>query len=109
MTQRTFKTKLTKAFKNHSLMKDRDKHTINELLYVLEHDEEFKGMDFNITIVKLEGGCICMPSLDVFVATSVRAMWFEDKKVEFEVDEWNILEDTVIKTNCITIYESEGV
>lgn len=99
-----FRTKLTKAFKTHMFMKDRDKHTINELLYILGYDNAFKDMDFNISIIKLDGGCYCIPTLDAFVPTEARAMWFEDDKVEFEVEECG--EE---KFNCITIYESEGV
>lgn len=99
-----FKANLTKAFKTHVFMQDRDKHTINELLYVLDHDNAFKDMDFNISISKLDGGCYCIPCLDAFVPTEVRAIWFEDAKVEFEVENYG--EE---QYNCITIYESEEV
>ena len=50
MTQMEFKTKLTEAFETHMFMKDRDYHTVNELLYVLEHDSRFGSEDFNISI-----------------------------------------------------------
>ena len=50
MTNTEFKTKLAEAFKTHMFMKDRDFHTINELLYVLEHDERFGKEDFNISV-----------------------------------------------------------
>lgn len=109
MTQNEFRVRLKEFFGLHVLMNKRDKHTINELLYVLEHNDAFKDMDFNITIVKLDGGCYCIPSLDVFVCTQVRAMWFEDDKVEFEIEEWEIIDGLMAKTNCITIYESEGM
>lgn len=102
VTQADFKEALTKAFKTHMFMKDRDKHTINELLHIIEHDNAFKGMDFNITIMRLDGGCHCIPTLDAFVPTKSRAIWFEDAKVEFEVEEFG--EE---QYNCITIYESE--
>ena len=104
MTHTEFRTKLTKAFKTHIFMKDRDRHTVNELLYILEHDNAFDGMDFNISIIKLDGGCYCIPTLDAFVPTEARAMWFEDSKVEFEIEEFG--EE---QYNCITIYESEGI
>lgn len=104
MTQTEFKTKLTKAFKTHMFMKDRDKHTVNELLYILEHDNVFKDMDFNISICTHGGYWTSIPCLDVFVTVQVRAMWFEDDKVEFEIEEFD--EE---KYNCITVYESEGV
>lgn len=99
-----FRTQLKEAFKTHMFIKDRDKHTINELLHILEHDSAFNDMDFNISIIKLDGGCYCIPTLDAFVPTETRAMWFEDVNVEFEVEE---VGDE--KYNCITIYESEGV
>lgn len=104
MTNAEFKTKLTEVFKTHMFMRDRNKHTINELLYVLEHDEAFKGNDYNISIIKIEGGCICISSLEVFVSTSIRGVWFEDNEIEFEVEEFD-----KEKFNCLTIYESEGM
>ena len=104
MTQADFKTKLKEAFKTHMFMKDRDKHTINELLYVLEHNNAFKGMDFNISIVGFNGDWSAIPTLEAFVNVGIRAIWFEDDKVEFEVETFG--EE---QYNCITIYESEGV
>lgn len=97
-----FKIILDRAFKNHMFMKDRSKHTINELLYILEHDNRFKGKDYNISIVNIGGGCVCIPSLDAFVSTKVREIWFEDNQIEFEVEEFG-----KEKYNCITVYESE--
>lgn len=102
MTNAEFRTKLTKAFKTHMFMRDRDKHTINELLYILEHDEAFKGEDYNISIIKIEGGCFCISSLEAFVSTKARGIWFEDNEIEFEIEEFGNE-----KYNCITIYESE--
>lgn len=102
MTNAEFKTKLAEVFKTHMFMKDRSNHTINELLYVLEHDEAFKGEDYNISIIKVGGGCICISSLEVFVSTNIRGIWFEDDGVEFEIEEFG-----GEKYNCITIYESE--
>ena len=99
-----FKTNLEKAFKTHMFMKDRDKHTVNELLYVLEHDDAFKGQDFNISIVSFNGDWLAIPTLEAFVNVNTRSMWFEDAKVEFEVEKFG--EE---QYNCITIYESEGV
>ena len=104
MTSQEFKTKLTEAFKTHLLMKDRDYHTVNELLYVLEHDSRFNGEDFNISICKLDGGWSCIPCLDAFVDVKGRGIWFNDASVEFEVEECG--EE---KYNCITVYEREEV
>ena len=102
MTNSEFKAALAMAFKTHMFMKDRNKHTINELLYILEHDEAFKCEDYNISIIKIEGGCICISSLEAFVSTNIRGVWFKDNDIEFEVEECG-----KEKFNCITIYESE--
>lgn len=104
MTQNEFKTKLTEAFKTHLFMKDRDCHTINELLYVLEHDSRFNGEDFNISIRNLGGYWTSIPCLDAFVTVQVRGMWFNDADVGFEVEK-----NGEEQYNCITIYESEGI
>ena len=102
MINAKFKTKLIEAFKTHMFMKDRDYHTVNELLYVLEHDSRFKGEDFNISICKLDGVWSCIPCLDTFVDVKGRGIWFNDANVEFEVEECE-----GIKYNCITVYERE--
>ena len=102
MTQAEFKEKLVGAFKTHMFMKDRDKHTVNELLYVLEHDDAFKGQDFNVAIVSFNGDWLAIPTLEAFVNVDIRSMWFEDAKVEFEVEKFG--EE---QYNCITVYESE--
>jgi hypothetical protein len=83
-------------------MKDRTKHTINELLYVLEHDSRFNGEDFNISICNLGGYWTSIPCLDAFVSVQVRGMWFKDTEVEFEVETVG-----AEQFNCITIYERE--
>ena len=97
-----FKTKLTEAFKAHILMKDRDYHTINELLYVLEHDSRFNGEDFNISLCLIDKRWWSIPCLDAFVDTQTRKVWFNDANIEFEVEE--VDEE---KYNCITVYERE--
>ena len=98
-----FKTKLAEAFKTHMFMKDRDYHTVNELLYVLEHDNRFNGEDFNISIKTVDNQWWSLPSLDVFVTVALRGIWFNDAEVEFEIEECG--EE---KFNCITIYECES-
>lgn len=102
MTNAEFKTKLTEAFKTHMFMKDRDYHTVNELLYVLEHHSGFNGEDFNISIKTLENSWWSIPSLYVFVDIHTRGIWFNDVEIEFEVEECE-----GEKFNCITIYECE--
>lgn len=104
MTQNEFKTKLIEAFKTHMFMKNRDFHTVNELLYVLEHDDSFKGEDFNISISTLENNWWSIPCMDAFVDIKTRGIWFNDASVEFEVEECG--EE---KYNCITVYEKEDV
>ena len=102
MTSAEFKTKLDEAFKDHCLMRSREEHTINELLYVLMFDERFKGNDFNLSIQKLDDGYVCVPCLDAFVDIRTRGVWFKDADIEFEVEEFDNL-----KFNCITIHECE--
>ena len=102
MTQTEFKTKLAEAFKTHLFMKGRDFHTVNELLYVLEHDSRFNGEDFNISISTLEHNWWSIPCMDAFVDIKTRSIWFNDVSVEFEVEECG--EE---KYNCITVYERE--
>lgn len=97
-----FKKELTLAFKTHMFMKDRDCHTVNELLYVLEHDSGFNGEDFNISIKTLENEWWSIPYLGAFVTVALRGMWFNDAEVEFEIEECG--EE---KYNCITVYECE--
>ena len=103
MTQTEFKTKLIEAFKTHMFMKDRDYHTVNELLYVLEHDSRFDKKDFNISIGLTDSNWCSIPCLDAFVNVATRGIWFRDDDVEFEVEEFG--EE---KYNCITIYEYES-
>ena len=102
MNNERFKAVLSNAFTAHMFMRDRRFHTVNELLYVLEHHDEFKFKDFNISIKHLDGRWVSIPTLEAFVDLKTRGVWFKDAEVEFEVDE---SED--MKFNCITIYESE--
>ena len=103
MTNTEFKTKLTEAFKTHMFMKDRDYHTVNELLYVLEHDSRFEGEDFNVSICTLDNNWWSIPCLDAFVDVKTRSFWFNDDGVEFEVEDCDD-----VKFNCITVYERVG-
>ena len=103
MTNTEFKTKLTEAFKTHIFMKDRDCHTVNELLYVLEYHSGFNKEDFNISIKTLNNNWWSIPCLDAFVTSEIRGIWFNDADVEFEIEECD-----EAKYNCITIYEKKG-
>ena len=103
MTQAEFKTKLTEAFNTRVFItKGRTKHTVNELLYVLEHDSRFNGEDFNISIRTLSNEWWTVPCLKAFVTVKLRGVWFNDSEIEFEVEECG-----EARFNCITIYECE--
>jgi hypothetical protein len=97
-----FKKELAEAFKLHMFMKDREQHTVNELLYVLERHSGFNKEDFSISIKTLDKHWWCIPCLDAFVDVKSRGIWFNDADVEFEVEE---VEDE--RYNCITVYECE--
>lgn len=100
MTNNEFKAMLAEVFKTHMFMKDRDHHTINELLWVLRYDSRFNGEDFNISIAKLDGSWWCIPGLDFFVDIKSLSVWFDDESVEFEIEDCDD-----VKYNCITVYE----
>ena len=95
-----FKTKLAEAFKTHLFMSDRDYHTVNELLYVLEQDARFGKKDFNISIKTIDNNWWSIPTLESFVDVKTRGIWFNDSDVEFEIEECDGM-----KFNCITVYE----
>lgn len=107
MNTQEFRAELSKAFKTHMFMADRDKHTVNELLYVLEHHSGFNKEDFNITIMTTDKRCLCIPTLEAFVTTSDRGIWFNDVDVEFEIDAFEDEEYGNMSFNCITIYETK--
>ena len=100
MTNTEFKIKLAKAFKTHMFMQNRDYHTVNELLYVLEHDSRFGKEDFNISIKTINHNWWSIPTLEAFVDVKTRGIWFNDSDVEFEIEECD-----GAKYNCITVYE----
>ena len=95
-----FQEKIKQAFKTHRFMQDRDYHTVNELLYILEHDVRFNKEDFNISIKTIDNNWWSIPTLEAFVDIKTRGIWFNDADVEFEVEEYG--EE---KFNCITVYE----
>ena len=102
MDNERFRAVLSNAFKTHMFMRDREIHTVNELLYILEHHHEFKFKDFNLSIKCLDERWIAIPSIEAFVNVGTRGIWFNDAEVEFMIDEYG--EE---KFNCITIYECE--
>lgn len=95
-----FQEKIKQAFKTHIFMQDRDYHTVNELLYILEHDTMFNKEDFNISIKTIDNNWCSIPTLEAFVNVKTRGIWFNDNEVEFEIEEFD-----KEKFNCITIYQ----
>ena len=95
-----FQEKIKQAFKTHIFMQDRDYHTVNELLYILEHDVRFNKEDFNISIKMIDNSWCCIPTLEAFINIETRSIWFNDSEIEFEVEECD-----KEKFNCITIYQ----
>lgn len=102
MTNAEFKQKLKEAFQSYTVMKGREQHTVNELLYVLEHNDELRKENCNIAVENLDGDWWSIPCLDAFVTVKLRSIWFNDDDVEFEIDEY---EGT--KFGCVTVYETE--
>ena len=95
-----FQEKIKQAFKTHIFMQDRDYHTVNELLYILEHDVRFNKEDFNISIKTIDNNWWSIPCLEAFVDIKTRGIWFNDSEIEFEIEEYD-----KEKFNCITIYQ----
>ena len=95
-----FQEKIKQAFKTHMFMQDRDYHTVNELLYILEHDVRFNKEDFNISIKMINNNWCSIPTLEAFVDVKTRGIWFNDSEIEFEIEEYD-----KEKFNCITIYQ----
>lgn len=107
MTNVEFKKLLRNVFNAHSLMKDRDCHTVNELLHVLRYDDNLNCLQgVNISVVKADGGCVCIPCLDAFVNVKTLGIWFEDDSVEFDFDEFED-DGKFMRFDNITVYESE--
>ena len=99
MNTNEFRTLIHEAFKSHSIFNGRDWHSLNELLYILESDERFKDFNFNIS-VESNRHWTCIPALDCFVPTKLRAVEFYDNEIEFEDDE-----DDGVHYHNITIHE----
>ena len=113
MTNAEFRKLLTETFDGHMFMKDRDYHTVNELLHVLRYDEKLSVLErVNISVITSAGECVCIPCLDAFVNIKTLGVWFEDIAVELETDEFvdDSFEDCageVLRFDNITVYERE--
>jgi hypothetical protein len=107
MTNVEFQKLLREVFEDHMLMKDRNHHTVNELLHVLRYDKKLKCLKgVNISVVKAEGRCMCIPCLDAFVDIKTLGVWFDDETIEFESDEFEN-EGELMRFDNITVYERE--
>lgn len=99
MNTNEFRTLIHEAFESHSIFNGRDWHSLNELLHILESDERFKDFNFNIS-VESNRHWTCIPALDCFVPTKLRAVEFYDNEIEFEDDE-----DDGVHYHNITIHD----
>lgn len=107
MTNVEFKNLLREVFEDHMLMKDRKYHTVNEMLHVLRYDEKLKCLNgVNISVVKADDRCVCIPCLDAFVDIKTLGVWFDDNSIEFETDEFDN-DGELMKFDNITVYERE--
>lgn len=105
MTNAEFKALLKEVFEGHMFMKDRDYHTVNELLHVLRYDDKLKDLQ-GVNVTVLTDKCICIPCLDAFVDIKTLGVWFEDASIEFESDECEY-EGRAMRFDNITVHERE--
>lgn len=104
MADKEFRVLLDEVFNDYKMMSGRDYHTINELLYVMRTDDRMKEFNFNINIIRRDGNCLCVPSIDAFVPVEQLAIWFMDHVSECDVEE--IDDDGQLYVwQCITVYE----
>lgn len=110
MTNIEFNKLLREVFDSHTLMKNRDYHTVNELLHVLRYHDKLRDLErVSVNIVKADGSCMCIPCLEAFVDVKSLGVWFEDISVEFEIEEFPDDEGEMLEFRNITVYESEEV
>lgn len=106
MTNAEFKSLLKKVFNTHMFMSKRDHHTINELMHCLRYDERMLEFNFNISVIKANGECYCIPAIEAFVDINTLGVWFDDDKVEYE-HECMDNNGFLFYFDNITIYERE--
>ena len=107
MTNAEFNKLLREVFDSHTLMKNRDYHTVNELLHMLRYDDKLRDLErVNINVIKADGNCLCIPHIEAFVDVKSLGVWFEDISVEFEIEEFEV-DDEMLKFSNITVYERE--
>lgn len=106
MTEKEIRILLSEAFKTHMFMSGRDYHTVNELLYIMRSDSRLKDFNFNITVLKLDGSCCCIPSIDTFVNIDTLAVWFYDDAVEYDCEAIEF-DGNNSTWDCLTVYETK--
>ena len=94
MTNNEFQTKLDTLFKKHLPIVGKVK-TINELIYVLRHDDDVEDYNVNINS-KSEGFSFGMVK-DCFYPT--RQLALKIKSIEYEEDEDSLYPLLMIETN----------
>ena len=104
MTNEKFRELLQKVFAKHMFMKDRNYHSINELLYCMRDDLELYDYNFNISIQRTNGEFVCIPTIHAFVNLDTLGIWFNDDEVEYEKEDVDC-GDASVTFDCITIYE----
>lgn len=104
MNEKEFKELLREVFDSHTLMKNKEHHTVNELLHCLRYDEKMKEFNFNINVVRSNGDCISIPTIDAFVNLGTLSVWFDYDSIEYEHD---CIDDNgvLFYFDCITITE----
>lgn len=106
MTNAEFKNLLKAVFNTHMFISKRDHHTINELMHCLRYDERMLEFNFNISVLKANGECYCIPAIEAFVDINTLSVWFDDDKVEFEHEVFDN-DGVLFYFDNITIYERE--
>ena len=113
MTNSEFNKLLGEVFEGHCLMRGRDYHTVNELIYMLRYDDKLRELErVSVNVIKSDGSCLCIPCLEAFIDVKTLGIWFADISVEFEIDEFEVdsLDGDGLEMAefiCITVYESE--
>ena len=108
MTNVEFKKLLTKVFDSHILMKNRDYHTVNELLHVLRYHDALRDLErVSVNVIRSDGSCMCIPCLEAFVDVKHLGIWFEDIAVEFEIDEFPDDDGEMLEFRTVVVYEKE--
>lgn len=108
MTNAEFRKLLTEVFESHTLMKNRNHHTVNELLHVSRYHDKLRDMErVCVNIIKADGSLMCIPCLEAFVDVKSLGIWFEDMAVEFEIDEFPDDDGEMLTFRTVVIYERE--